>query len=221
MSWRRDRLTPVFLGFPWWLRWQRICLQCRRPEFDPWVEKIPWRMKWLLMPVFLLGEFHGQRSLAGYSPRGCRVWHDWANFPFTSVSGSKQNCAEGTEISPVQPTPMEAHPPPLQYPAHFETRQVNLSDRDERGIQVQSKPHARFILLTMLNVRTTSTNKSVKAREVMRNLIRVDNCLRWDQWVQLLILWRALLSIALLFEENFCNSSLIVFDFYFFVISKK
>ena len=30
---------------------------------------------------------------------GCRVWHDWANFPFTSVSGSKQNCAEGTEIS--------------------------------------------------------------------------------------------------------------------------
>ena len=21
----------------------RICLQCRRPEFDPWVGKIPWR----------------------------------------------------------------------------------------------------------------------------------------------------------------------------------
>ena len=48
----------------------RICLQCRRPEFSPWVMKIPWRREWLPTPVFLLGEFHGQGSLAGYSPRG-------------------------------------------------------------------------------------------------------------------------------------------------------
>ena len=27
----------------------------------------PWRREWLPIPVFLLGEFHGQRSLAGYS----------------------------------------------------------------------------------------------------------------------------------------------------------
>ena len=27
-------------------------------------------------PVFLPGEFHGQRSLEGYSPCGCRVGHD-------------------------------------------------------------------------------------------------------------------------------------------------
>ena len=26
----------------WWLRWWRICLQRRRPGFDPWVRKIPW-----------------------------------------------------------------------------------------------------------------------------------------------------------------------------------
>ena len=26
---------------PWWLSWQRICLQCRRPRFNPWVGKIP------------------------------------------------------------------------------------------------------------------------------------------------------------------------------------
>ena len=38
-------------------------LQCRRPSFNPWVEKIPWRRKWQLTPVFLPGEFHGQRSL--------------------------------------------------------------------------------------------------------------------------------------------------------------
>ena len=31
-----------------------VCLQCRRPGFDPWVEKIPWRREWLPTPVFLL-----------------------------------------------------------------------------------------------------------------------------------------------------------------------
>ena len=47
--------------------WLRICLQCRRPGFDSWVGKIPWRRKWQPTPVFLPGESHGQRSLAGYS----------------------------------------------------------------------------------------------------------------------------------------------------------
>ena len=32
--------------------------------------EIPWRRKWQPSPVFLPGEFHGQRSLAGYSPWG-------------------------------------------------------------------------------------------------------------------------------------------------------
>ena len=36
--------------------------------FSPWVRKIPWRSKWLAISVFLPGEFHGQRNLAGYSP---------------------------------------------------------------------------------------------------------------------------------------------------------
>ena len=36
-------------------------------------------LEWLPTPVFLPGEFHGQRSLAGYSPWDCkRVKHDWA-----------------------------------------------------------------------------------------------------------------------------------------------
>ena len=34
------------------------------------VGKIPWRRKWLPTQVFLPGEFHGQRSLAGFSPWG-------------------------------------------------------------------------------------------------------------------------------------------------------
>ena len=61
---------PFYLGrIPVeWLRCWRICLQCRRPGFDPWVGKIPWRSRWLPTPVFMPGEFHGQRSLAGYHP---------------------------------------------------------------------------------------------------------------------------------------------------------
>ena len=38
--------------------------------FQPWVGKIPWRRKWQPTPLFLPGEFHGQRSLAGYNPWG-------------------------------------------------------------------------------------------------------------------------------------------------------
>ena len=40
--------------------------------FNPWVGKIPWRRERLPTPVFWPGEFHGQRSLAGYSPWGCK-----------------------------------------------------------------------------------------------------------------------------------------------------
>ena len=47
-------------------------LQCGTPGFDPWVRKIPWSRKWQTTPVFLPGEFHGQRSLAGYSPWGIK-----------------------------------------------------------------------------------------------------------------------------------------------------
>ena len=38
----------------------------------PWVGKIHWKRKWQPTPVFLPRKVHGQRSLAGYSPRGCQ-----------------------------------------------------------------------------------------------------------------------------------------------------
>ena len=37
--WRSAKLAT--LGLPWWLRWQKIRLQYRRPGFNPWVRKIP------------------------------------------------------------------------------------------------------------------------------------------------------------------------------------
>ena len=48
----------------------RACLQCRRPGFNSWVGKIPWRRKWQPTPVFLPGKSHGPQSLVGYHPWG-------------------------------------------------------------------------------------------------------------------------------------------------------
>ena len=53
---------------PWWLSGKESACQCRIPGFDPWVRKISWRRARQPTPVFLLREFHGQRSLVGYSP---------------------------------------------------------------------------------------------------------------------------------------------------------
>ena len=43
-------------------------MQCRRLGFNPWFRKIPRRRKGQPSPEFLPGEFHGQRSLLGFSP---------------------------------------------------------------------------------------------------------------------------------------------------------
>ena len=61
---------PCALECPWWLSGKESacqCRGCRRHEFNPWVGKIPWRRKWHPAPVFLPGESHGQKSLAGYT----------------------------------------------------------------------------------------------------------------------------------------------------------
>ena len=46
---------------------------CHAGDLDliPRFCEIPWRRAWQPTLVFLPGEFHGQRSLEGYSPRGC------------------------------------------------------------------------------------------------------------------------------------------------------
>ena len=46
--------------------------QCRRHRFHPWIAKSPWRRAWQPTPVFLPREYHGQRSLVGYSLWGHR-----------------------------------------------------------------------------------------------------------------------------------------------------
>ena len=63
------------LGFPASTSDKEFSCQCRRYKkvwFDPWVGKVPWRRAWQPTPVFLPGESHGQRNLAGYSLQGRR-----------------------------------------------------------------------------------------------------------------------------------------------------
>ena len=61
-----------------------VSLQCRRPRFNPWVGKIPWRRKWQPTPVFLPRESHGQKSLAGCSPWG-RKSQTWLSYWTTTT----------------------------------------------------------------------------------------------------------------------------------------
>ena len=47
-------------------------LKCRRPGFDPWAGKIPWRREWQPPPVFLPGESHRQRGAGVLQSTGCQ-----------------------------------------------------------------------------------------------------------------------------------------------------
>ena len=59
-------------GFPGSSAGKESACMCGRPEFNPWVGKVSWRRERLPTPVFWPVEFHGQRSMAGYSPWGCK-----------------------------------------------------------------------------------------------------------------------------------------------------
>ena len=97
-----ERSSPAFTGpeWPWMLHccsylydlraviyhWQfsqiRLSIHYRLACCDSWGCKElghDWaRREWLPIPLFLPGEFHGQRSLAGYSSWGPqKVRHDW------------------------------------------------------------------------------------------------------------------------------------------------
>ena len=64
---------------------KEFACQCRRCEFDHWVQKIPQRRKWQPTTVFLPGKSHGQRSLVGYSPWGCKTrLSNWTTPPLLS-----------------------------------------------------------------------------------------------------------------------------------------
>ena len=96
---------------PWWLSGKKATCQCRRHRSNPWVRKIPWRKKWQHTPVFLTGESHEQRSLAGYSPwESQRVGHDWVTeqqpqllLPLSGITGIFLSSLHPEELLGVAP----------------------------------------------------------------------------------------------------------------------
>ena len=79
-------------GFPGGVSGDESTCQCRRlrrHRFDPWVGKIPWSSKWQPAPIILPGKFHGQESLVGYSPWGCKE-SDMTEH--TNTLGAKNTC---------------------------------------------------------------------------------------------------------------------------------
>ena len=66
--------SSFILDFPGGQCKESFC-HCRRGmtcRFNPWVEKTPSSRKWQPTTVFLPGKFHGQSSLVGCSPWGCK-----------------------------------------------------------------------------------------------------------------------------------------------------
>ena len=65
------------IGFPWWLSDKESACNAgatRDSGFNLWVRKTPWRRAWQPTPVFLPGESHGQKSLAGYVHGFTKKW---------------------------------------------------------------------------------------------------------------------------------------------------
>ena len=62
-----------------WLRQWGIRLQLRRPEFNPWVRKVPWRRAWQPTPFFLPGESPWTEEPGGlWSMVSQSIGHCWA-----------------------------------------------------------------------------------------------------------------------------------------------
>ena len=75
-------------GFPGGASVKELAYQCRickKCGFDPWVQKIPWSRPQQPTPVFLNGESHGQRSLAG-------VEHYWNKLAHTPCRKRPSTC---------------------------------------------------------------------------------------------------------------------------------
>ena len=86
---RLDVFLPGWFpqGFPGGTDGKEPACQCRRCGFDSWVGKIPWRRAWQTTLVFLPGESHGQRSLAGYIVHG--VAKSWTGLKQLSMHACK------------------------------------------------------------------------------------------------------------------------------------
>ena len=68
----------------------KVCLQCRRPRFNPWGGKISWRRKWQPTPVFLPGKSHGQEEPGRLQSMGWQSRTRLSDFTFTFTLQRKE-----------------------------------------------------------------------------------------------------------------------------------
>ena len=89
--------------------------------WETWVQSLgqedPWRRKWEPTPVFLPGEFHGQRSLAGYSPWGHKELitteqiYRYSSFPLSYIHTYICMRVLVTQLCPILCDPIDHSPP--------------------------------------------------------------------------------------------------------------
>ena len=77
------------LGLSWWLRQSRICLQCRRPGFHPWIGKVPWRRGHPLQYSCLENSMD-RGAWGAAAPGSQKVGHDWATNTFCAADPISQ-----------------------------------------------------------------------------------------------------------------------------------
>ena len=94
----------------------KIRLQCRKPRFDSWVGKIPWRRDRLPTPVFSPGEFHGLHIVHEVAKSRTRLSNFNLGFPCNS-DGKAFACNAGDldSIPGLGRSPGDRNGNPLQY----------------------------------------------------------------------------------------------------------
>ena len=90
-----------------------MACRCRRCKFDPRVRKSHWSRKWQPSPVFLPGNFHGQRTLASYSPWGHKESDMTEQLSTHTHNGIRQTTIEMIGkiilVQAISPSPVSSH----------------------------------------------------------------------------------------------------------------
>ena len=119
----------MHLRISWGLSGKESICQCRRPGFNPWVRKTPWKRKWWPTPVFLPGKSNRERTLTGYSPWGCkRAWHNLE----TKQQKLKWKYVWKTSF-PIIPQILKNSPASLQKTCPFHPRGLECKSRKLRN----------------------------------------------------------------------------------------
>ena len=88
-------LEYVYMGFPGGSDGKESACKCRKPGFDPWVGKIPWRRQWLPTPYSCLENSMDRGARQAMSMGSQRVRYDWTTNTHTHTHIYTQ-----THISP-------------------------------------------------------------------------------------------------------------------------